>query len=362
MEIFSILIPFIIFILIIGCIIILVRLISLQRSFAEATFFIAVSWDDLLRQLLLSISLILGLVGIYAISQVLKFSIGWYNFAVIGGIITAFLGYRKHSPLVFAMGISEFLLGIIIGSYQVASQNGVDKSISFIAAFLLFASLYTIAFTFFDQSRNKRYYTVLTLIGVLGLGILSFVLGAFSSRNIWETITNNTTIAIWNNPKTLIILLGIIVVFGISSISAWKHIKSHWYQGIGILIGLAGSLCIVFLPIVPVLYDPNQPYIYDANMLANKNREILPHIISLNSIFLIGVLWLLYSAYKLKEIWRLNLSILALLGFILVRYFDWVEKTELDRSIFFLGLGIVFLITGYFLERVRRNVLASIDK
>jgi hypothetical protein len=361
MEIFIILIPFIIFTLIIGGIIILVRLISLQRSFAEATFSIAVSWDDLIRQLLLGISLILGLVGIYAISQVLKIPIGWYYFAVIGGIITAIIGYRKHSPLVFVVGIIEFLLGIIIGSYQVASQNGVDISISFIVAFLLFASLYTIAFTFFEQSRNKRYYTVLTLIGVLGLGILSFVLGAFSSRNIWETITNTTAITIWNNPKTLIILLGVIAVFGISSISAWKKIKSDLYKGIGILIGLAGALFVIFLPKVPVLYDPNQPYFYDATTLADKNREILPHIISLNSIFLIGVLWLLYSAYKLKEIWRLNLSILALFGFILVRYFDWVEKTELDRSIFFLGLGIVFLITGYFLERIRRNVLASID-
>jgi hypothetical protein len=360
MEIFSILVAFIIFILIIGCIIILVRLISLQRSFTEATFTIAVSWDDLLRQLLLGISLVLGFAGIYAISQVLRLPIGWYYFVSIGGVITAILGYRKHSPAVFAVGIIEFLLGIIIGSYQVASQNGVDTNISFIATFLLSASLYTIAFTFFNQSRNKRYYTVLTLIGVLGLGILSFVLGAFSSRDIWATIPN-TTIAIWNNPKTLSILLGAIAIFGVSSISAWKKIKSDLYQGIGILIGLAGSLFVIFLPKVASLYESNQTYMYDTTILANKNREILPHIISFNSIFLIGVLWLLFSAYKLKEIWRLNLSILALFIFVLVRYFDWVEKTELDRSIFFLGLGIIFLITGYFLERVRRNILASID-
>jgi len=361
MEIFSILVPFIIYILIIGGIIILVRLISLQRSFTEATFTIAVSWDDLLRQLLLGISLVLGLAGIYAMSQVLRLSIGWYYFVSIGGVITAILGYRKHSPAVFAVGIIEFLLGIIIGSYQVASQNGVDTNISFIATFLLSASLYTIAFTFFNQSRNKRYYTVLTLIAVLGLGIISFVLGAFSSRDIWATITNNTTTAIWNNPKTLSILLGAIEIFSVSSISAWKKIKSDLYQGIGILIGLAGSLFIIFLPKVASLYESNQTYMYDTAILANKNREILPHIISFNSIFLIGVLWLLFSAYKLKEIWRLNLSILALFGFILIRSFDWIEKTELDRSIFFLGLGIVFLITGWVLERVRRNVLASID-
>lgn len=361
MEVFSILIPFIVFIFIIGIIVILVRLISLQRSFEEATFTIAVSWNDLLRQLFLGISLVLGLTGIYAISQVLKLPIGWYNFAAVGGIVTTIIGYRKHSPLVFAVGIGEFLLGIIIGSYQISSQNGVDKVLSFIVAFLLFASLYTIAFTFFDKLRSKRYYTVLTLIAVLGLDILSFVLGAFSSRDIWETITSNTNTSIWNNTKTLSILLGVIGIFGISGISAWKHIKSHWYQGIGILIGLTGSLLLVLLPIVPALYDPNQPYVYDINTLANKNRELFPHIISFNIIFLIGVLWLLYSAYKLKEVWRLNLSILALFGFILVRYFDWVEKTELDRSIFFLGLGIVFLITGYFLERIRRNVLASID-
>jgi uncharacterized membrane protein len=81
----------------------------------------------------------------------------------------------------------------------------------------------------------------------------------------------------------------------------------------------------------------------------------------MNILFLSLIGWLLYSASKLKEIWRLNLSILAMFLFILFRYFDWVEKTELDRSLFFLGFGVIFLITGWFLEKFRRNILANID-
>jgi len=150
-------------------------------------------------------------------------------------------------------------------------------------------------------------------------------------------------------------------LFIINYINSIAYFKKNLYQLIISGIGVIGAFLVILLPNVSLLYDANNQYSYSNNDWAQRNLEIFPHIIVMNILFLAGVLWLLYTAYKLQEIWRLNLSILALFIFVLVRYFDWVAQTELNRSLFFLSLGVVFLITGWVLERVRRNILASID-
>jgi hypothetical protein len=331
--------------------------INNQLSYFEATLGIAISWDDLIRQILLSFVSALILAGLYGVSHSLRLPIGWYWIMTFGGIITAYIAYYQHSPLTFAEGILQWVIGILGGSYQVAMQNGVNTHIVFISGFCIFASLYILGLSLFSKTRSRRYYTILSFIGVMGLGILSFILGSFGVRGVWEV---GLSTSIENNSKTLAIVIGSFGLLGVSCMVGLKYLKTQWYQWISVGIGLLGAILMVFLPQVSQLYDPNNSFATNIDIV-NRNLEILPHIIAFNSIFLIGVLWLLYSSYRLKEVWRVDLGVVVLFGFTIIRYFDWIERTELDRSLFFLGLGIVFLGTGWILERIRRNVLSSID-
>jgi hypothetical protein len=360
MEIFAI-IPLIIFIAIIFAVIVIIRNASYKKSLAEASFQIVISYQDLLRQLLLGIAFIIGITSLYAGFHSLGIEIGWYWFTTIGGILTTYIGYKQHSPITFIIGLLMFVVGISFGSYEVASNNKIDRGIALISTFLIFSSFYGLSVSFFNNIRSKRYYTILNLLGILGLGIITFFLGSFGAREIWGYIANSQDAMIWSNLKTGLILAGVLGLFIISYIKSIEYFRENLYQLVITAVGMIGAILVLVLPNISLLYDPNQMYSYTQNDWAQKNLEIFPHIISMNILFLTGVLWLLYSAYKLKEIWRLNLSILALFIFVLVRYFDWVERTELDRSLFFLSLGVIFLITGWVLERVRRNILASID-
>ena len=359
MSIFVI-IPLIFVIIIIFLIISVIRNISSKKSLAESIFHIALSYDDLLRQILLVIAIFIGLTALYAGIHSIGWNIAWYWIATIGGIISTYFGYKQHSPIVFITGLLMSTVGLTFGSYEVASNHKIDRALSYMSAFLIFGSFYGLSVSFFTNNRAKRYYTILNLLGILGLGAVTFFLGSFGSREIWGYITNNDSL-IWSNVKTFLILAGVLVLFIISYFRSFTYFIKNKYQVIVTGISLIGAGLVLLLPKVSLLYEDNQVYTYSENNWTQKNLEIFPHIISMNILFLSLIGWLLYSASKLKEIWRLNLSILAMFLFILFRYFDWVEKTELDRSLFFLGFGVIFLITGWFLEKFRRNILANID-
>ncbi len=361
MAIFSILLVIIIFIAIIYTIIVLVRGVNIRKNFADNIFHIAISYEDLFRQLLLVFAFIVGITALYAGFNSLGIELGWYWFSTIGGILLTYTGYKQHSPITFIIGLLMIVVGITFGGYEVASNHKIDKGLTFISAFLIFTSFYGLSISFFNNIRSKRYYTILNLLGILGLGGITFFLGSFGSREVWGYISNSQDSVIWSNVKTGLILAGVIGLFIISYIKSISYFSKNLYQLVLTGVGVIGASLVLVLPNISLLYDYNNTYSYTQNDWAQKNLEIFPHIISMNILFLIGVLWLLYSAYKLKEIWRLNLSILALFIFILVRYFDWVERTELDRSLFFLSLGVVFLTAGWVLERLRKNILASID-
>jgi hypothetical protein len=359
MPIFSI-IPVIFFIIILFLVISIIRNISAKKSLAESSFQIALSYDDLLRQIFLVMAIIIGLTALYAGIHSFGWNLAWYWIATIGGIISTYFGYKQHSPILFITGLLMATVGVTFGAYEVASNHKIDRGLSYMSAFLIFGSLYGLSVSFFTNNRAKRYYTVLHLLGILGLGGVTFFLGSFGAREVWGYITNNDSV-IWSNVKTSLILLGAIILFIISYFKSFDYFIKNKYQIIVTGISIFGAGLVLLLPKVSLLYEDNQVYTYSENNWAEKNLEVLPHIISMNVLFLSLVGWLLYSAYKLKEIWRLNLAILAMFLFILFRYFDWVERTELNRSLFFLGFGIIFLITGWVLERFRRNILASMD-
>lgn len=354
-------IPLIVFIAIVIVIIIGVRNISTKKSIAESSFHLFISYDDLLKQLLLGIGFIIAITVVYSSFHSIGVEIGWYWFATIGGIIATYFSYRQHSPIALIVGLLILTVGVTFGGYQVSNNNGVDKGLAYMVAFLIFTSLYGISVSFFRSVRAKRYYTIFNILGILGIGMLTFFLGSFGAREVWGYIANNKDAVIWSSWKTVLVLTGAIGLLIISHIKSINYFSKNLYQPIISLIGLISASLVLLLPNVSPLYDSSNTYSYDVNNWAQKNLEILPHIISMNILFLSTVLWLLYSSYRLKEIWRLNISILALFIFVLVRYFDWVERTELDRSLFFLILGVIFLVTGWGLERLRRNILASID-
>lgn len=72
---------------------------------------------------------------------------------------------------------------------------------------------------------------------------------------------------------------------------------------------------------------------------------------------LVGVIAL---GYHRRESWTINLGVIGMFLFILVKYFDWFFSF-LDKSVFFIGAGLLLFGVGWLMERTRRRMIAEID-
>ena len=81
------------------------------------------------------------------------------------------------------------------------------------------------------------------------------------------------------------------------------------------------------------------------------------------SIFNVAVffelLGLIFSGYSRRETWLVNVGAFFLFLLIIVKYFDWFF-TFLDKSIFFIGTGILLFAVGWFMEKGRRLMVSNI--
>ena len=72
-------------------------------------------------------------------------------------------------------------------------------------------------------------------------------------------------------------------------------------------------------------------------------------------------LGLILSGYSQRETWPINFGVVGLSLLIIAKYFDWFF-TFLDKSLFFIGAGILMFGIGWFMEKGRKKMLADIKK
>lgn len=74
-----------------------------------------------------------------------------------------------------------------------------------------------------------------------------------------------------------------------------------------------------------------------------------------NIFFAVCALVLIYSGYRKKSMFYVNLGILWLIIFIVVKYFDLLWEL-MPRSLFFLSGGIILILAALFFEHKRREI------
>ena len=80
--------------------------------------------------------------------------------------------------------------------------------------------------------------------------------------------------------------------------------------------------------------------------------------IVLNALFALSALGLMISGYLQGREGRVNLALGLIALFVITRYFEY-STTLFDRSLVFVGAGVILLAGGFLLERGRRKMLAT---
>ncbi len=93
-----------------------------------------------------------------------------------------------------------------------------------------------------------------------------------------------------------------------------------------------------------------------ATMVSVEWDPFIPML--LNLLLALSALWLMASGFLSDEVGRVNLSLALIVLYVITRFFDY-STTLPDRSLLFIGAGVILLAGGYLLDRGRRRLLEA---
>lgn len=85
------------------------------------------------------------------------------------------------------------------------------------------------------------------------------------------------------------------------------------------------------------------------------------YIVLFNVLVFIEGLWLMWLGHETRDKQFINLGLFIFLLMVLIKYFQWGYEL-FDRSLFFIGGGLVLIAVSYFGERQRRRLIGQISK
>ena len=128
------------------------------------------------------------------------------------------------------------------------------------------------------------------------------------------------------------------------------------FYKVSLLKEMGFLLVFLFLLVLIVFVFPHKNLFVKYNELSGLG---IFWAIIFNIILFLEIIGILFLGYFNKKHLFINISLAFTFIFIFVKYFDWFF-TFLDKSIFFIGAGILLFVVGWFMEKGRRYMLRNI--
>jgi hypothetical protein len=317
---------------------------------------LALSKEDAVSQVFLLFSFFFLGVTLLAFNRDFSDPLSWR--AIL--FITSFIGLIGAYYLKTIYTLAFSLIGLVIWWGAQAAQwiDGKNiKSSGFLVGLCFLALIfYSLGHLHEKQIKYKRFALVYLILGIItATGILFF----FSTKLGISTIGGITKGAPLFDSWELVLSLFIFLVslIGITSYTAVQKLLSPFELiAVFVLAFLFGVIAL--LPEQIMFIQVGQSYsFYSGNSELSSIGVFWAFIYNFAIFF--ELLGLIFSGYLRRESWLINLGALFLFLLIIVKYFDWFF-TFLDKSIFFIGAGILLFVVGWFMEKGRRYIISNI--
>ncbi|MBI5149567.1 MAG: hypothetical protein HZA28_02185 [Candidatus Omnitrophica bacterium] len=227
----------------------------------------------------------------------------------------------------------------------------------------LFAGLSFLALLFYSlghlhekEMKYKRFALVYLMLGIITVtGALFFFSTKPGIGMIGEMTKGASFFSSWQLTLSLFIFL-------VSLVSATLYSAAQKLLSFFELLTVFALTCLfgiaALLPEQSMFVQAGRSYdFYSGGELSNTG---VCWALVYNFAIFFELLGLIFSGYVRRETWLINLGALFLFLLIIVKYFDWFF-TSLDKSIFFIGAGILLFVVGWFMERGRRYMISNIE-
>jgi hypothetical protein len=295
-----------------------VTLLAFNRDFGEL-----VSW-----RVILFVTSLIGLVGAYYLKTIYTLAFSLVGLMSWWGAQAAQWIEVKH-----------------------VKEAGLFVGLCFIA--LIF---YSLGHLHEKQMKYKRFALVYLVLGIIiATGILFFLSTKSGISAMGEMAKGASLFDSWQLTLSLFTLFVFLV--GVTFYSMMQKLLSPFeLLAVFILTCLFGIIAL--LPEQIMFIQTGRSYgFYSGNSELSSTGFFWAYIYNFAIFF--ELLGLIFSGYLRRESWLINLGALFLFLFIIVKYFDWFF-TFMDKSIFFIGAGILLFIVGWFMEKGRRYMISNI--
>ncbi len=332
------------------------------------TFF-AANWNEIPRSVKL---------GALAAGVLLSYGAGFFLWQRLGYI---------------AIGIALVLLGCIVygaGVHLIAQIYHVPVDHPHLTGFWFLGVL---PLAYVTRSRPVMFLTILLFLGAAGFSMADWLEDA--SGDSFVVLAAAVYLALglllyaigrvkglseeWEPLGAQFRFVGLLAAFGATYLLTFHGI--HEYRGdldrIGyrywILISVAAALALALLAGTAWLRirrggQPLADYIEGVAFAVLLAAAIIVasvpvddeavYAIVFNVLFSLAALGLMTSGYLQERETRVNLSLILIAVFVISRYFEY-STSLFDRSLVFVGAGVILLVGGFLLERGRRKMLAA---
>lgn len=316
---------------------------------------LAFSSEDAISQLLIILALAFGMLGLFAFDRELSYPVSWQTLFLIVVVAAGFVGYRmKLLYPVFGAAIGTMVwLGAQGGEWVDAAQVQALPIVTGIG--LLGVFWYSIGASLDVLPKYRRFATSLFILGLMVVAGLFFFLSSNAGLDAVHDLARGSA---WYGSFSIGVSVVVVTILavGAAAFAYSRKAISNAELG-GIAVASLFMLLLLFIPSNAAFSDNSGYSYYTPTALSNLG-------IGLAIVYNIAIFGLLVgtilSGYTRKESWRINLGAVLMFLLILVKYFDWFF-TFLDKSIFFLGAGLILFLVGYGMERARKMMLASIN-
>lgn len=316
----------------------------------------SLSREDGLSQLFFLLGLAFLGVTLFSINRNLGAPLTWQSIVLVMVILSLALAYRLKLIYALAAGLITLIIWWVakVVVWSEAKDTAVMAGVSIAA--LLFLIMFVLGHLHDFKPLWKRSALVYKLFGVVGVVGLMFIFSTQSGLRLFQqALTGGSFYASWQLSVSLLIL-----VIGLAVAIYQAASKKLLSLNMAAAAGMLGVffLLLSFFPNKPI-WDIPAGYYYSSYGVGSLTQYGAVWVTVFNLFTLLILLGLILSGYRRKESWQINFGAIFLFIFILVKYFDWFF-TFLDKSVFFIGAGILLFVVGYFMEKSRRKMVQNL--
>lgn len=232
-------------------------------------------------------------------------------------------------------------------------KEGNIKGTALFVGFLLIALIFYILGRLHQKEfKFKRFALIYLILGIVFITGSLFILSTKIGLEFFERITEGMSFFVsWQISISLFILVSSFIALAIYTTTE-KLISTPEIFGIAI----------IFLLFLVIVFLPNDKLFFDSSISGFSFGDFTAigawWAVIFNIITFFEILGLIFSGYLRREEWLINLGSLFLFLLIAVKYFDWFF-TFFDKSLFFIGAGILLFVVGRFMEKGRKYMISN---